>query len=192
MDKFVIIGPSGAGKTTLAKNLGTLLAIKVYHLDRFFWQRDWKGISGDRRVDILQNIVLRDKRWIMEGNYIASSKPRLEAADIIIFLDLPPLRCLWRIIFRHIICPNTVRRRDIPEGCKDKLTLSRMVKVLLFPFREHKRLEKILRQFETTTSKQIIRLHSPEEVQAFLAQPGQLANKSAPVSTAKEKKLITV
>src|SRR5437764_14111939 len=101
MEKIAIIGSSGAGKTTLAKKIGSALKIKVFHLDRFFWQRDWKRKTRDTRIDTLQNLALRDKRWIIEGTYLNSSKLHLNAADTIIFLDIHPLLCLWRIMKRH-------------------------------------------------------------------------------------------
>src|SRR5690348_14491300 len=138
MEKIVVIGSPGAGKTTLAKNLGPLLKLKVYHLDRLFWQRDWKGRDRETRIDILQKIV-PEKQWIIEGTYLDSSEPRLEAADTIIFLDTPPFTCLWRIITRHWRSSGS-SRRDIPMGCTDKLTWPRMLKVLAFPFRDRKRL----------------------------------------------------
>src|SRR5438874_11532330 len=100
MEKIVIIGSPGAGKSTLARKLDSKLKIKVFHLDRCFWQRGWKGETGDTRIDILNRLVLRDKQWIIEGTYLKSSGPRLEAADTIIFLDTPPLVCLWRIFKR--------------------------------------------------------------------------------------------
>ncbi len=49
MEKIVIIGSSGAGKTTFAIELGTILNIKVLHLDRHLWEHDWKGKTGDAR-----------------------------------------------------------------------------------------------------------------------------------------------
>ena len=42
-EKITIIGLPGAGKTTLAKKLERIYNIKVYHLDRIFWERGWKG-----------------------------------------------------------------------------------------------------------------------------------------------------
>ena len=91
MDKIVIIGSPGAGKTTLARALGPLLKVKVFHLDRLFWQRDWKGKTTETRIDILQHLV-QEKQWIIEGTYLSSSEPRLDAADTIIF----PGRCPQR------------------------------------------------------------------------------------------------
>jgi len=188
MNKIVIIGSPGAGKSTLARKLGSILKIKVVHLDRIFWQRGWKEKPRDTRIDILQDLV-REKRWIIEGTYLGSSECRLNAADTIIFLDIAPSLCLWRIINRHLEYHGR-SRRDIPEGCKDKLTLVRMWKVLVFPLRERKMLIQNLSNYK---SKQIIWLRSSKEVEDFLAlQKQDTAHtriSSIIVSVAKERLL---
>src|SRR2546423_10352801 len=99
MEKIVIIGLSGAGKSKLARELSRMLNIKVYHLDRLFWKRNWERKTKDTRIDILQNLV-REERWIIDGAYLNTSVLHLEAADTIIFLDTPPLWCLWRLMKR--------------------------------------------------------------------------------------------
>jgi adenylate kinase family enzyme len=178
MEKIVIIGSAGSGKSTLARKLYSILNIKVVHLDRVFWQPGWKEKPRDTRIDILQNLV-RKKRWIIEGTYLSSSGPRLDAADTIIFLDINPLLCLVRIIrryrpflrLRRIIkgqreCQELMRR-DIPYGCTDKLTLFRVLKVLVFPFRGRRTLKQKL---PTYHSKEIIWLRSSKEVDVFLAR----------------------
>ena len=186
MKRIAIIGPSGAGKTALAKKLAIMLGIKACHLDRLFWQRGWKGETGETRIDILQNFLLLRNEWIIEGTYLRSSGPRLEAADTIIFLDTFPLLCLLRIILRYIKCRQCVHRRDIPEGCKDKLTPYRMLKVLAFPIWEHRRLERLLNNYQ---SKDIIRLKSRKQVEAFLANQKNAIN---PVASVKESTSIGV
>ena len=189
MEKVVIIGSAGAGKSTLARKLGSKLNIKVVHLDRVFWQRGWKEKPRDTRIDILQDLV-REKRWIIEGTYLSSSKARLNAADTIIFLDIPPLLCLWRIIKRHLEY-HKHSRRDIPEGCTDKITALRILKILAFPFRGRRTLKQKLRNYK---SKQIIWLRSSKEVEEFLAQQEQDAddkrNSSSTVLVAKERPLV--
>jgi len=57
MDKIVIIGSPGAGKSTLARDLGFLLQINVVHLDRIFWKPGWKEKPRDARIEILQELV---------------------------------------------------------------------------------------------------------------------------------------
>ncbi|MEO6891074.1 MAG: hypothetical protein ABI456_16575 [Ktedonobacteraceae bacterium] len=187
MEKIVIIGSPGAGKSTLAKELASILKMRVFHLDRFFWQRGWKGKTRDTRIYLLECLVM-EKQWIIEGTYLCSSEPRLNAADTIIFLDMHPLLCLWRVIKRHWVYLGR-SRRDIPEGCIDKLTLFRILKVLAFPLRERRKLEKKLRNFP---SKKIVRLQSAKEVENFLAQLQLPANEKTQSSAAKEERhLIT-
>ena len=179
MEKIVIMGSSGAGKTTLARELGPILKIKkVIHLDRLFWQRDWEGKSGDTRIDILQGLV-GEKQWIIDGNYFSLSELHLYAADTIIFLDTPPLVCLQRLIKRHHEY-HGCSRCDIPEECTDKLTRLHMLKVLVFPLRGRRRLEEELRKYN---SKQIVQLHSGKEVKDFLAQQKRFADDMMASST---------
>ena len=199
MEKIVIIGSSGAGKSTLARALGSMPNIKVFHLDRLFWQRGWKGKTRDTRIDILQELV-REKQWTIEGNYFSSSELHLDmadtllhldAADTIIFLDIPPLLCLQRVIKRHLEYHKR-SRRDIPEGCTDKLTWLRMLKVLTFLLHGRRTIKHILRKY---TSNQIFWLRSDKDVEDFLAQQVQDTdderNSSFVASVAKEKSLVS-
>lgn len=166
MEKIAILGSPGAGKTTLARNLSRILNIKVRHLDRLFWQSDWGKKTRDDRIDILQNLV-QEQRWIIEGTYINSSKIHLHA-DTIIFLDIPIFVCLWHVIKRHYVHQDRTRR-DIPEGCTDKLSLLLILEVLFFPFQERIKLKMNLRK--CSSKKVIIRLYSLKEVKIFLTNP---------------------
>ncbi|SRR6266566_5645227 len=166
MDKIVIIGSPAAGKSTLARDLGRILHINVVHLERVFWEPGWKEKPRDTRIDILQEIV-REKQWIIEGTYLGSSEPRLKAADTIIFLDTPTLVCFKQILKRYMSGGRS--HHDIPEGCHDKLSLFRILKVLVFPFKGKRTLKRKLLYYKSM-SKHIIRLGSTKEVECFLAQ----------------------
>lgn len=172
MNRIVIIGSSGAGKSTFAQALGKLLQVDVIHLDRLFWQAGWKELPRSVRREIQQYYLNQRERWIMEGTYLSSSDDRLNAADTIIFLGLPRLLCLWRIIKRHI---TTYRqyRLDLPDGCTDKLSLRCVAKVLIFPhrgFKQFMRKINLIREREANQPQQktIFLFHSAKDVDAFL------------------------
>lgn len=187
MDKIAIIGSPGAGKSTLAQQLGESLNIEIVHLDCYFWQPDWREKPRDTRIEIMRALV-RKERWIIEGTYLGSSEPRLNAADTIIFLDIPPWLCLHRIIQRHHKYKGQARP-DLPDGCSDNLTLTCVLKVLAFPFRGRRTLQQMLCSYK---SKRIIRLRSGKEVKDFLGQQGaaEKRNASSTVPAAIESLLV--
>ena len=41
MRKIMVIGSGGAGKSTVATEIGRLLSLPVFHLDAFFWNPGW-------------------------------------------------------------------------------------------------------------------------------------------------------
>src|SRR5260370_39177946 len=106
MEKIVIIGSSGAGKSTLARALGELLKIKVFHLDRYFWQPKWREKPTVLRRLILQRLIRNNEQWIIEGSYLDTSDIRIEAADTIIFLDIFASVCFWRVLNRKFKYPR--------------------------------------------------------------------------------------
>lgn len=164
MKKVVIIGSSGVGKSTLARKLGKILKIEVFHLDRYFWQPKWKKKPREARCQILKELVQKDQ-WIIEGNYLDTSDIRLKAADTIIFLDAPGFICFWRVLYRYLRYRKR-QRPDLAEGCPEKLGAYFILKVLGFPSVKRKGLYALLSELES--EKCVYVLHSKRVVEGFL------------------------
>lgn len=86
MKKIMLIGSGGAGKSTLARQIGQMLAIEVIHLDTLMWRSNWEIIDKEEQIAIQHNIVQKDE-WIIDGNYGGTMDIRLREADTVIFLD---------------------------------------------------------------------------------------------------------
>ena len=101
MDRIAIIGCGGSGKSRLARALGDTLGITPVHLDGLYYDQDWKPLDKEQFAALQRDLVTAP-RWIIDGNYASSLLIRLQAADTVIFLDLPAWACLWAIIQRWL------------------------------------------------------------------------------------------
>jgi adenylate kinase family enzyme len=121
MRKVLVIGSGGAGKSVFASRLGALLKIEVLHLDRFYWRSGWSEPPKDQWQKTVDELLRRDA-WIMDGNYSGTLARRVDACDTVIFLDLPRVLCIWRVLKRALIYRNDIRP-DMAEGCPRKTQL---------------------------------------------------------------------
>ena len=165
MKRVAIIGSGGAGKTTLARALGERTGLPVIHLDRLYWNTGWVETPHDEWLK-RQNSLLAQERWIVDGNYGSTMDVRLAAADTVIFLDLPRLRCLWRVFKRRLRYHNR-SRPDMNEDCPERLTWEFLRFVWTYP---KTRRPVILEKLGRLGDKRVIRLWSVLEVEAFLAR----------------------
>lgn len=93
MDKIIIIGCPGSGKSTFAKKLNEVLKYKLYHLDLIWNKPDKTTISREEFDSILEKIFSEEK-WIMDGNYQRTLEKRLQHCDTVFLLDYGLETCL--------------------------------------------------------------------------------------------------
>ena len=96
MEKVIVIGCPGAGKSTFAKQLQPLLDLPLYHLDQLNWLPDKTTVSKEQFVTRLDTI-LRQACWLIDGNYGATIERRLRECDTIFWLDYDEATCLQGI-----------------------------------------------------------------------------------------------
>jgi adenylate kinase family enzyme len=101
VDRIAIMGCGGSGKSHLARELGARLGITPVHLDARYYDQDWKPLDQEAFA-ALQHGLVDVPRWIIDGNYASTLPIRLQAADTVIFLDLPGWACLLGILQRQV------------------------------------------------------------------------------------------
>lgn len=120
MRRICIIGGSGTGKTTLAKNLGKQLNLPVYYIDGIHHLKNWEIRNKDERDKIILEKADEDK-WIIDGTYHSTLKQRLEKADCIIYLDYSTIAQIKGVLGRFI--KNHGKEKEEIPGCKEKMSL---------------------------------------------------------------------
>ncbi|MGD6874268.1 DNA topology modulation protein [Sutcliffiella horikoshii] len=164
MKRIVIIGSGGSGKSTLARQLGEKLEINVYHLDTLFWKPNWVGVPKDEQSNIQNNLV-KEKEWIIDGNYGGTMDIRLNAADTIIFLDIHRTICVYRALKRMFQYRNKIRP-DMGEGCEEKFDVDFLKWIWDYPKTKRPGILKMLEQ--SSKDKKVLIIKSPKEVQELL------------------------
>jgi adenylate kinase family enzyme len=119
-----VTGNAGAGKTTLARELGNRLRAPVVHLDRVVWQSGWKKVPLAEKEELLRRIA-EPASWLVEG---VSGIIR-QRADLVVFLDVPRHVCLWRCLKRN--WRYLFRSRpELPDNCPEYLILPSLLKMI--------------------------------------------------------------
>ena len=166
MQKILILGCCGAGKSTFARKLNEKIGIEIIHLDQHYWNTNWQETERSEWEIRVQELANRPT-WIMDGNYGSTLDMRIEKADTIIYLDVPTYRCLWRITKRTWQYYGTPRP-DMPAGCNERFDFEFFHYVAVFNLVRRPSLMRKLESLDAT--KQVEILKGEKAIAQFLEE----------------------
>jgi adenylate kinase family enzyme len=145
MQRILVMGSSGSGKSTFARRLSEATGIPFVSLDALFWQPGWQPTEPavfEARV----TEAARGARWVMDGNHSErpSGELRRQLADTIVWFDLPRRTCMTGILTRIARSYGQVRP-EMADGCPEKIDLEFFRYVWSYRARQR---PKLLRFFE--------------------------------------------
>ena len=68
MQKIIVIGCPGSGKSHFSKELHKVTHIPLHHLDMMFWNSDKTTVAKEIFRSRLDEVLLQEQ-WIIDGNY---------------------------------------------------------------------------------------------------------------------------
>lgn len=158
-DRIAVIGISGSGKSTFARALAAKSGLPLRHADGLEWMENWTERPEDK-LFAMHAAWLAEPRWIIEGWVDPKRANRLDAADLVIDLDLPGWLCALRVLHRMLAAG---KRDELPEGCVDRFDFGFVRRVLRR--RERPSIEAAL---DASVPKDLLRFTSPRAARAFL------------------------
>jgi adenylate kinase family enzyme len=166
--KIAVIGCSGSGKTYLTLKLAKKLQLPIYHLDQYAWKPNWQRVDIEALKKIHHELCKKDA-WIMEGIYFRLLHERVQAADIIIFLDMSRSVCLWNVIKRSWFNSAKVIEGN-PQACVQNIFSFKFLEFLQwiwnFDLKHRSDILHTLQEFEQ--SKQVYVIQSRQEMNALI------------------------
>lgn len=170
MKKVAVFGKPGGGKSTLSKKLSIATGISLYSIDLFEYKKNGERISLSN-YSVIHDEIISKESWIIDGlGRLDSFWSRLEAADTLIYIDLPYRVHYWWATKRMLLS-LFVKPEGWPEGCSVlKGTIASWKYLRLSPqFWTEKLFDKIL---SVSPHKEIHRIKSIREFNDFLKEYG--------------------
>ena len=93
MQKVLVIGCPGSGKSTFARELHRRTGLPIYYLDMIWHRADRTEISAEEFDQKLDDIC-QQTNWIIDGNYLRTLEKRLAYCDTVFWLHFDVQACL--------------------------------------------------------------------------------------------------
>jgi adenylate kinase family enzyme len=161
VERVLVIGSPGAGKSSFARRLREKSGLPLYYLDMIWHLPDRTTVTReefDRRLEE----ILREDRWIIDGNYGRTLERRLMRCDTVFLLDLPVEVCLEGAKERV-----GKQREDLPWK-EEELDPEFRRWIIDFPGEQLPRIYELLEQYKE--GRQIIVFRSREEADEWLGR----------------------
>lgn len=165
MERVLVIGNAGAGKSTFSRALAQKTGLPLIHLDKLFWQGNWDHLPRDEFDRKLQT-ELEKPTWIIDGNFNRTIPQRLKYCDTVFFFDLPTVTCLWGVT-KRIFQNYGKTRPDMGGNCPERFDRQKPIlyrHILSFNRQHRKTYYRLLRE----SGAKVVVFRSHGQVQTYL------------------------
>jgi adenylate kinase family enzyme len=118
VQRVSVVGTSGSGKSTMARQLADALGVPYLELDSVFHQPGWEPLPEDEFRRVAEAAAAGD-RWVIDGNYSAVRLLVWARADTVVWLDLPKWIVMWQVVGRTL--HRAVTRQELWNGNRESL-----------------------------------------------------------------------
>lgn len=167
MRRVLVAGSSGAGKSSLAREVSSRLGLMYTELDALHHGPNWTP-RPEFRADVEQ--LAAQENWITEWQYSAIKSFLAEQADTLVWLDYRRPLVMWRVSTRTIM--RTVSGEVLWNGNREPGLFHSFLNpmgVVQWSWRTHARNRReVLALAATMPHLRIIHLRRPQEATIWL------------------------
>lgn len=115
MKKIAVFGKPGSGKSSISKAIALATDMPLHQLDSILYKQNGERVDRQSFEDAHEDI-LSSEYWIIDGlGPITSFNQRLEAADTLVYIDLPYITSYW-FVTKRLLKGLFVKPEGWPDG----------------------------------------------------------------------------
>ena len=99
--RISVVGTSGSGKSTVARELAAAIGVPHLELDSVFHQPDWAPLPAEEFRQRVTAAIAGDG-WVIDGNYSVIRDLVWARADTVVWLDLPKRTVMRQLVWRTL------------------------------------------------------------------------------------------
>jgi adenylate kinase family enzyme len=179
--RIVVVGTSGAGKTTLARRLAARLGLPHIELDAINWQPGWRDLARHDPELFIRRVseAVQTEAWVADGNYGMVRDQVWTRATHLVWLDYERRVIMARVIRRSVL--RTVLQTELWAGNRERwrnfLRPSHPIRWAWSTWRRRRRETEERLARPDHASLVVLRLRHPREAEAafrFLVSGGRM------------------
>jgi adenylate kinase family enzyme len=118
--RIVVVGTTGAGKTTLARRIAVMLELPHIELDAINWQSGWRDLSRRDPEEFVRRVAeaIKTEAWVLDGNYSRVRDGVWRRATHLVWLDYERPVIMARVISRSVV--RAVLRTQLWAGNREQ------------------------------------------------------------------------
>ena len=166
-----MIGTTGSGKTSVARQLSQVLGVPNVELDALNWGPNWTPAPTEvfrQRVAV----AIEGERWVVDGNYSRVRDLVWPKATTLVWLDYALRVIMWRLFWRAL--RRTISREELWSRNRERFATQFLSRDSLFVWalksywRRRREYPALFSRAEYTHLS-VVRLRSPNETRGWLA-----------------------
>lgn len=119
--RYLVIGTSGAGKSTFAEKLAAAARCAYIELDAHYWGPDWQAVAAEQFERSVVSAT-QEAAWVVDGNYSAVRDVLWPQATHVVWLNYGRFTVFSRVLWRTL--SRGLARTRLSHGNRESLRMA--------------------------------------------------------------------
>lgn len=169
--RISVVGTTGSGKTTTAREISTRLHLPHVELDALYWAENWTP-APEEAFQARVRDAIAGEQWVMDGNYSRVRALVWARAETVVYLNYSFGQVFWQLLqrtFRRSFSQEELWHGNRESIQKSLLSQDSIMRWMLTTYHRRRKQYAALLQQPEYAHLQVVQLRTPKETKTWLA-----------------------